>query len=226
MKPRKTKPRAHAQPRQPKRPRPPSAPPQPADSAAPAADSAAGPADNLGARALREVPGSLAELATAIGCARQSIADWRAGAKLPSEGSRARIRAAFGIDETAWDTLADTPRAGRRTRPLAAPVASAAAPRTGGRPDTVGRAIELLEQLRAERMVPGLPATARARFAAAETATLATLARLEERVEMREDRIVREHPMWQRWKATIARVLGRFPDAAKAVADAMAELDS
>jgi transcriptional regulator with XRE-family HTH domain len=64
---------------------------------------------NQGARLLRAVPGSGAQVAQVVGVLRQTVNSWRGGRLTPGPDARRRLRAAFGIPEHAWDQGASSP---------------------------------------------------------------------------------------------------------------------
>lgn len=168
-----------------------------------------------GQRMLLCVTGSLEALAGEIGVkSRQSIADWKAGTKIPNPSARARIHAALGIPAHAWSVMPGTDLTGRPD--LAAPVDAASSP------STLDDCLALLAVIRRDRMQPGLVAGERVKLADAEARILALRARLEQAAELSETRYVRDHPAWQRLHVLLVEALEPHPAAAQAVADAIA----
>jgi len=177
-----------------------------------------------GQRLLAEQPGSVRELAKQARCSRSAVSNWRAGIKVPEPVYRARLEAAFGIPSPAWTVAPgeELPGAHDASTP-AAGVASAAA---GPLPTTLEHALELLRVLRTERQKSGLASAERIRLTQTEAQIVALRHRLEREDELLEDRIVREHPAWQRFKGRLMRTLLKFPDAAKAVAVELEQLEA
>jgi hypothetical protein len=83
----------------------------------------------------------------------------------------------------------------------------------------------LLQTIRDHRKKPGLLAAESVKLADAETRLLSLKHRLEKETELQDERIVRHHPMWLQIKTTLGRVLVKWPDAARAVAAALKELE-
>ena len=167
-----------------------------------------------GQRMLLHVSGSLAAIAKTIDVkSPQTVLRWRNGSATPRMEERARMQVVFGIPIQAW-----------MKRP------------EGDKPDTVDddslppnsmtHAEELLHVTRRERSVPHLLTSEKAKLIAVEAGLLKMRADLEARAELSEDRYVREHPAWMRIRNELARVLAPFPEAARAVAEALERLNA
>ncbi len=76
--------------------------------------------------------------------------------------------------------------------------------------------------IRADMRSPNLTAASRSKLRTDETRTLTLIARLEQAEELREDRYVRDHPAFRAHVTRIVNALRPYPDAAKAVAEALA----
>lgn len=171
----------------------------------PPAEPEAKPVRTEGQRLLQLVTGSLQTIGESIGATKQAVALWRDGARTPEEKWRRKLHALFDIPPDAWDrapgeaSSVDTDDDdGRDISAL----------------EDVNRLIRLLrEQLRR----PGILARERVQLADAFARALAQKERLERAREMSEDRTIREHPKWQRLKATIIEALLPHPEAARAV---------
>jgi hypothetical protein len=205
-------------------------PPSVAPSAArPATDDAppaptSPPLRSEGQRLLLAVSGSLASIAAAVGAgSKQSVSDWRTGKQVPSRETRAKLFAAYEIPPEAWALAPGTTAA--PTPPSPAEVAAELAFDTAiaAAPSTLRDCLTLLAAVQAERAKPTLTPAERVKLSDTEARILALRHRLETKAEMIEDRIVREHPMWQRMKKTIVRALVKYPDAARAVVAAIRE---
>jgi transcriptional regulator with XRE-family HTH domain len=176
-----------------------------------------------GARCLRELPGSLAELAEQVGCSRQTIANWRTGSKVPDAQSRALIHAVWGIPPEAWGVaphtqLARVPGGSRGN-------GGASDPPSGPPPSTLAGCLELLALLRADRQREGLLPADRLRAADTEARILALRHRLEREQELLEARIVLEHPRWHMIERAVAKALAPYPEAREAVKAALVALE-
>jgi hypothetical protein len=56
-----------------------------------------------GQRLLCALPGSLADLASTLKCARQAVHAWKVGGARPGPASRAKIAAHYGIPASSWE---------------------------------------------------------------------------------------------------------------------------
>jgi transcriptional regulator with XRE-family HTH domain len=169
-----------------------------------------------GQRMLLHVQGSLDALASALGTpSKQSIVNWRSKGMQPSAVMRARMQEAFGIPVQAWSQ--------RPTERPPGPINghAEAEPQPG---TTLQDCMALLATIKREQRTAGLMASERVKLADAEARILKLRADLEARAELSEDRYVREHPAWIRARNTISAVLKAYPEAARAVADALERL--
>jgi len=145
----------------------------------------------------------------------------------PRAGSFAAALASGNVSRSPPRPVAPAPPA--PPAPPAAPAAPAAAPRVpttaNGTPTTMQGVETLLRTIREHRAKPGLLASEQVRLADAETRLLSLRHRLEKEVELVEGRIIRDHPMWQQIKVVLATTLLRWPDAARAVAAALREIE-
>jgi transcriptional regulator with XRE-family HTH domain len=164
-----------------------------------------------GQRQLLELEGSEQDIATKMGCSRATAGHWRRGRRTPGEGARHKLELLFGIPQRAWDVSPGQ---------LAAPPPP--------EPDTMSRNDDTLDitkqqvlEIRRSLVENGLAAETRAKLRAELGKLLALRARLELAQELREDRMVREHPEWARVKAAILKALEPYPEAAAAVAEAL-----
>lgn len=179
-----------------------------------------------GQRLLLEVAASQAEVAAAVGASRAAVGFWRRGEKLPGATARAKLKAAYGIDPTAWDRKvgapASRPAASTASAPTSAPKRLSARASTS----TLDEVNEQLEMLRALQRDDELLAGERVRLADSVGKLLAIKARLERDQELLEDRIVRQHPFYARLKGAVLEALKSHPDAARDVAEALAHLEA
>jgi hypothetical protein len=83
----------------------------------------------------------------------------------------------------------------------------------------------LLAVIREARERPGLLASEQVKLADAETRLLSLRHRLEKESELAEDRVVYQHPKWIRIRAVLGDTLVKWPEAARAVASALRELE-
>lgn len=171
-----------------------------------------------GQRMLLHVTGSLAAIARTVGAkSPQSVLDWRNGVKLPHPQARATMQAMLGIPIDAWQRIPlQTAQSAQESVELA-PLEPL--PQT-----SLHECLELLALIRRDRAQPTLLPGERSKLIDAEARILKLRADLEERAELSEDRYVREHPAWIRARNELSRTLMQFPDAARAVAEALERL--
>lgn len=168
-----------------------------------------------GQRMLLHVSGSLLAIAKAIGVkSPQTVLYWRNGRSIPSPEVRAQMQVALGIPIQAWTSR---PAGDRAESPELSP--SDDLPQT-----SLEECLELLQVIRRDRHQPNLLPGERTKLVDAEARILKLRADLEMRAELSEDRYVREHPGWLRVRNEISRVLLAYPEAARAVAEALERL--
>lgn len=169
-----------------------------------------------GQRMLLMVTGSLQAIAREISpkCSPQSVNEWRHGICKPSAAFRPLIDAAFGIPVIAWSQR---------------PSDEAAPPPSEDDEDEAGATSledvqRLIKQVRRDRKLPNMLPSERVKLVTAEAGLLKLKADLEARAELSEDRYVREHPAWIRARNVLSATLKQYPEAARAVADALERL--
>lgn len=168
-----------------------------------------------GQRMLLHVSGSLLAIGQAVGVkSPQTVLKWRNGVSVPGPEVRAQMQVALGIPIQAWlrrptEQQADEPQTEEQ------PVQS-----------SLDECLDLLTVIRKDRNTPNLLPGERSKLVDAEARILKLRSDLELRAELSEDRYVREHPAWLRIRNELARVLAPFPDAARAVADALERLNA
>jgi transcriptional regulator with XRE-family HTH domain len=166
---------------------------------------------------LLHVSGSLVAIAKACGVkSPQTVLYWRNGRSIPSPELRAQMQVALGIPIQAWSTR---PQGDAEESPQAAAAAAESLPQT-----SLEECLELLQVIRRDRHQPNLLPGERTKLVDAEARILKLRADLEMRLELSEDRYVREHPGWLRVRNELSRVLVMYPEAARAVAEAMERL--
>lgn len=206
------------------------APPPPADSKpvarAGASDGPAARPRTEGQRLLAGVLASLGDIARKVGCSsRQTVSDWRSGAKVPGAAFRQRLQEEYGIPAEAWDHQPANGRPVPTAPPSSSPAASA--PKT-----TLDQCLALIHDTerdlteeqceecgRGGKLVPAERVKLRDTLARA----LSLRHRLESAGELIEDRIVLQHPTWKRMKAVMLRVLTRHPEALREMLEAWKE---
>lgn len=172
-----------------------------------------------GQRMLLYVTGSAHAIAAEVSVrSAQSIVDWRSGKRMPSVEARARMQDAFGIPIEAWS---QAPSNGEAAAAAPAPLADPNAPI----PSSLEACLSLLSQIQRDRVTPNLLPAERVKLADAEARILKLRADLERSAEFSEDRYVRDHPAWLRVRREIAHALEPFPEAARAVADALERME-
>lgn len=168
-----------------------------------------------GQRMLLHVSGSLLAIGKAVGVkSPQTVLKWRNGASVPGPEVRAQMQVALGIPIQAWlrrpaEVQADEPQVDE-----VLPQSS------------LDECMELLVVIRRDRNQPNLLPGERSKLVDAEARILKLRSDLELRAELSEDRYVREHPAWLRIRNELARALVPFPDAARAVADALERINA
>jgi len=193
------------------------APPAPAD----ADPQMPSPARTEGQRRLIAAPGSLAAVALAIGCSKAQAGYWRAGQKIPSPPSRAKLLAVYGIPPSAWDIAPGAAIPLESDAEVEEIEADDADPG-----DTLAQTDAAIASVRRALHRSGLTDAARSKKEDTHAKLLALKARLERDRELVEDRVVRDHPAWLRIKNAICAALEPWPDAAQAVAEALRELEA
>lgn len=164
---------------------------------------------------LLHVSGSLVAIAKAIGVkSPQTVLHWRNGRSIPSPELRAQMQVVLGIPIQAW-----TKRPGGAEGEATSSPGEEVAPGT-----SLQECLELLAAIRKDRHQPNLLPGERSKLIDAEARILKLRSDLEMRAELSEDRYVREHPAWLRLRNVIADALDPYPDAARAVADALERL--
>lgn len=181
--------------------------------------------DTEGSRRMAALPGSLRELAAQVGCSAQTIANWRRGTKVPDEHYRALIQTAWGIQVQAWAVAPHTALANADELP-APPNGHAPDDEDGPLPTTLERCLEQLTALRRMSRDVRLLPRERLKYADTEAKWLQMRIRLEEKQELLEDRLVREHPAWQMFKRRLLKALKSHKEAALAVAAELSEIDN
>jgi hypothetical protein len=171
-----------------------------------------------GQRLFLKIGGTLTSIAQQISphVSAQNVLDWRSGVR-PRTAQRAEIFAAFRIPVAAWS---ERPSVTEPNQPPQLPPPPE--PEPGG--TTLEDCMRLLRIVRADQAVPNILPTERVRLMDAETRILKFRADLEARAELSEDRYVREHPAWLRARNVISSTLKQYPEAARAVAEALERL--
>jgi len=177
-----------------------------------------------GQRMLLHVEGTLTAIANEIGArSPQSVLDWKHGKRVPAPEARARMQAVFGIPIAAWSMMPKTVvlDAGAPQLPPSMALADPNAPI----PSTLDSCLRLLATIQRDSCNPHLLAAERVKLVDAEARILKLRADLERNAELTEDRYVRDHPAWHKCKRAIAAALVPFPEAARAVTDALERLE-
>jgi hypothetical protein len=170
-----------------------------------------------GQRLLMLVPGSLQQIGDSIGATKQAVALWRDGARVPEEKWRRKLHALYDILPDAWGY-------GPGEAPVDEPDEPPAEPQLEREPTALEDVSRLLSLLRTQLNRPNLLARERAQLGDAFARALTQKERLERAREMLEDRVIREHPQWQRLKNEIIAALIPHPEAARDVEAAIARV--
>lgn len=172
---------------------------------------------NEGQRLLLALKAKRAEVADACGVSGPLVSQWKSGSKRPTGAARRALADTYGIDPGAWDRAPGTTGASSLPAGSKAPPAL---PADGCKPTTLGEVVEQLELLRAMRS-EDLVHSERLKLEDTIQKVSALKARLEREAELFEDRAVKAAPFWRRVRAKIAEALKPYPDAARAVAEAL-----
>ena len=169
-----------------------------------------------GQRALQLVPGSLSTIAGTIGVDKGTVSRWRNGEKLPTSAARSKLHAAYAIEPSAWDRA-----------PLGAvapkvPARSEAAADVAAR-STLDETLDAIDQVKTLLGDGSIAASERKGLLDNLSKLLALRSRLEEKAELLEARIVREHPRWVAIRRGLPDVLRHYPQFAEAVVTCLAD---
>lgn len=159
-----------------------------------------------------EQSGTESDLAGKIGCGAAIVGHWRRGRRLPGAQARHKMELLFGIPRRAWDVAPGASVEPIGAAPHAEPVDD---------DDTLEITKQQIREVLQALQDSSLTETGAARLRDTAAKLLALRSRLERDRDMLEDRLVRDHPEWQRVKATLLRALKPYPDAAAAVAKAI-----
>ena len=168
---------------------------------------------------LARVEAAQARKADAIGVNRVTIARWETGATTPPDEFRGRLQELWGIPPSAWD---EGPTASTGARPAAIvheDELGAASMSVEGRVEEIERALDrLMRDLNADQDM-----SKRDRGTVLESATrmVTYLAKLKGTYEL--GARLFKLPVYVRWKALVVEALKPWPDAMRAVADALAK---
>jgi len=170
-----------------------------------------------GQRALRLVPGSLSAIAGAVGVDKGTVSRWRSGDKMPNGPMRLRLHALYAIAPESWDRRPHGTEQERPTRDADA---------TGAGPASVlDETLALIQELKDQLGDSGLSPSERKGVTDNLGRMLALRAKLEDKAELMEARIVREHPRWRDIARGLVDVLRPWPAAAEAVAAWLGEME-
>lgn len=176
------------------------------------------PPPSEGCRQLRAATSgkSLQQICNAIGSKNKTqVNDILRGLHVPSPAMRGSIHAVYSIEPDAWSRAA--------ANSVSSTALAAPPPDLGPPPPTLQHCLEVLQSIRIARSDTGITGPERMKLADTETKILGLRARLEMQQELSEHRIVRAHPEWHRIKRLLARALKPYPNATKAVIEALQE---
>lgn len=164
------------------------------------------------------------EIGARIEATRQTVHCWRSGTKTPGPAMRTALEREFGIPAAAWER-APVDRPARPPTPRqacpAAPSAPASRTQHRERPSTLDEVTQLLEELDEDASADGIMPSELARIRDTKTKALALKARIESQDALFEATAIIKHPSWRRLRGAILDALRPFPDAARAVAEAI-----
>ncbi len=158
------------------------------------------------------------EVAERIGVPRQMVHAWRTGQKVPSPEMRAALEREVSIPSAAWERApVDRPAP---TQALAARAASGPAREGMTTHEDVTR---LLEDLARDAATDGILLSDLVRIRGERVKALSLKARIERDLALQEEAIL-GGPVWIGMRERIVAALRPFPDAARAVAEALREM--
>lgn len=185
---------------------------------------------NLGSKLLNATGKTQEEIAKVSGSSLASVNNWISGNKKPGAAFRVKLLELFKIDITAWDSVASPPKV--KAAPDAAPPVNFTVPpvETDGDAQSMARELQTLAKQALRRLQ--VPAEGEERLTQLEAGkVMSTLATTLERLskvtgehEITQRRIMKL-PFFLRIKNVLGQALKTFPDAARAVAEAMEQLD-
>lgn len=197
---------------------------------------------SAGSERLKSLSESNAELARQLEVTSQAVAAWRKGTSVPNFAARAKLETQFGIPASSWGAIArgphptpppipedpPDPTSPTPPDPPQRPQPPARRPRTEGEPraSSIEECNQLLDNLRAYAGSGNFLPSELARLRDSEAKLIALRARLEREGELLEDRVVREHPAWRRIRSALLVALEPYPDAMRAVIDALQRADT
>lgn len=184
-----------------------SASPAPVDAASgPAASVVAVVAKSDGQRQLVEVRASGPEVAAACGVSKQSVACWRNGSKVPGPEARAKLAERYGIAVASWDVaVGSTSIAGVPS-----------APTLPSKADLIDREIAYVERIAHD---DGIPPSVRVRYQVELNKLIVEAQKRDER-----ERTLLQNPKLQRVLVTVLEACAPWPDAYRAVGEALLRL--
>jgi len=162
---------------------------------------------NAGAVALAATGRSTRDLARLFHKSHEAVRRWRSALSVPDADARAVLRRELGIDESAWDTIGATG-------------ATAATSTDTLTPATARERLEQqIERLRVARADPTASPRSRLDLEKLELQASRALAELEGAVLT--ERQILASGVWVRVRETVVTALEPWPDAMRAVADAL-----
>ncbi len=170
-----------------------------------------------GQRRLLEVEESDLEISAQLGTKKAIVGHWRRGRRLPGVGNRRKLELLYDIPLRAWDVTPGT----EATETVTEITTPAAIPRNHSANDTLTMVLVQIEAIETDLRNAKLTDASKSKLRDTLTKLLSLRAKLEQNRELLEDHVVREHPEWLRLKARMLEALKPYPDAAKAVADAL-----
>jgi transcriptional regulator with XRE-family HTH domain len=183
---------------------------------------------------------SLHNLAKACEVTSAAVVKWRKGTGLPRPMQRAKLFELYEIPIDSWlqppnsqsdaivyNASGATPEIDRPDRERYTGKEAVEIPPYPDAPHEDATTLEhmkhLLACIRHDKEHLKLTQAATSKLRADEQRALTLIARLEAQAEMQEDRFVRSHPEWKRLRDIILRALKPYPDASRAVLEAIEE---
>lgn len=200
----------------------------------------------IGQRDLCASGATLREVSASVGVGTSTAKRWRDGTMVPNDDQARTLENEFQINANGWLQMADageTFQARGRGRPTSKaksarvealqerahePAFEPPILNELGYPPPPAASATILEQLgysltciRIDLHAGNLTTTTRSKLRSDESRTLALIAKMRREEELREDHYVKNHPAFLAHCEVILRALRPFPDAAKAVVEAL-----
>lgn len=167
-----------------------------------------------------------AKLAEIAGVGRATASRWQLGKAKPSDARRKKIKDVLGIDFEDWEKF-DTPKKKSAVKKEIQKIEAEESGYYPAQPPIDAPQLDHIRHsllcIRRDLMDPELSPVARSKVRNDESKLVNLVLKLENELELKEDRIVREHAAFKAHCKKILIALAPFPKALKAVAEVLDE---